>query len=274
MTDAVGVETVVTEHQAGNGGDHELVVTDVVAGYGPVPILHGVSIRAGSGHLSALIGPNGAGKSTLLKAIMGIITPRSGTVMLDDAGVHGLRPDQIVRAGIGYVPQVGDVFDHLTVAENLAVGGITAKRNRDAKREEILTLFPLLGSRMKQRARTLSGGERRILAVARALMSSPKLVIMDEPSAGLSPRAMNLVWDHLEILRSEGLALLVVEQKAKAIMTIADWVYVLVDGRNAVEASGTLMLANLHDLGRIFMGQQLTLQVAPADPEGAPTATS
>ena len=269
MTDAMNVQTAaMTTFEAGNRGRHDLVVSDVVAGYGPVPILHGVSIRAQSGQLSALIGPNGAGKSTLLKAIMGILTPRSGTITLDDVAVQGLRPDQIVRAGIGYVPQVGDVFDHLTVAENLAVGGIIAKRSREAKREEILTLFPLLGSRMKQRSRTLSGGERRILAIARALMSSPKLVIMDEPSAGLSPRAMGLVWEHLEILRSEGLALLVVEQKAKAIMTIADRVYVLVDGRNSIEASGATMLANLHDLGRIFMGQQLTLPAEPVDPEG------
>lgn len=253
------------------GAHHALVVSEVFAGYGPVPILHGVSIRAESARLVALIGPNGAGKSTLLKTIMGILTPRTGTVMLDESPVHGLRPDQIVRAGIGYVPQVGDVFDHLTVSENLAVGGIINRRNRDSRREEVLELFPLLGSRLKQRARTLSGGERRILAVARALMSSPKLVIMDEPSAGLSPRAMGLVWEHLEILRNEGLALLIVEQKAKAIMAIADWVYVLVDGRNALEASGATMLANVHDLGRIFMGQQLTLNTEPSVPEGAET---
>lgn len=239
----------------------------ITSGYGGVPVVRGVSISVGKGEIVAVIGPNGAGKSTLLKAIMGILTPRTGSIMLDAIPVHGFRPDQIVRAGIGYVPQVGDVFDHLTVAENLAVGGISARRNRDAKREEVLTLFPLLSSRLKQRARTLSGGERRILAIARALMASPKLVIMDEPSAGLSPRAMNLVWEHLEILRKEGLALLVVEQKAKAIMTIADWVYVLVDGRNALEASGATMLANIHDLGRIFMGQQLALNTEPVVPK-------
>lgn len=273
MTETTDSPTHVAPKTDGDAIRHQLVVRDVVAGYGPVPILHGVSLSAESSRLVALIGPNGAGKSTLLKTIMGILTPREGTIALDEVQVHGLRPDQIVRAGIGYVPQVGDVFDHLTVSENLAVGGIIAKHSRDAKREEILELFPLLATRMKQRARTLSGGERRILAIARALMSSPKLVIMDEPSAGLSPRAMNLVWEHLEILRREGLALLVVEQKAKAIMTIADWVHVLVDGRNALEASGSTMLENLHDLGRIFMGQQLTLNTEPKAPEGAETAT-
>lgn len=271
LTDVTKSETTPELHPTDEGRHHELVVSDVTAGYGPVPILQGVSMRAESSRLIALIGPNGAGKSTLLKAIMGILTPRTGSIVLDATPVHGFRPDQIVRAGIGYVPQVGDVFDHLTVAENLAVGGISARRNRDAKREEVLTLFPLLSSRLKQRARTLSGGERRILAIARALMGSPKLVIMDEPSAGLSPRAMNLVWEHLEILRKEGLALLVVEQKAKAIMAIADWVYVLVDGRNAVEASGATMLANIHDLGRIFMGQQLTLNTEPTAPKRVET---
>ena len=177
------------------GARHELVVIDVTAGYGPVPIIHNVNLRAESARLVALIGPNGAGKSTLLKTVMGILQPRNGAIMLDETPVGGLRPDQIVRAGIGYVPQVGDVFDHLTVAENLSVGGIIAKKTRDQKREEVLTLFPVLAPRLKQRARTLSGGERRILAIARALMSSPKLVIMDEPSAGLSPRAMSLVWE-------------------------------------------------------------------------------
>ncbi len=269
MTDSPHAVATAAPSSPRDGTRHELVVTDVTAGYGPVPIIHNVNLRAESARLVALIGPNGAGKSTLLKTIMGILHPRNGSIELDATPVQGLRPDQIVRAGIGYVPQVGDVFDHLTVAENLSVGGIIAKRTRDAKREEVLTLFPVLAPRLKQRARTLSGGERRILAVARALMGSPKLVIMDEPSAGLSPRAMNLVWEHLEILRNDGLALLVVEQKAKAIMAIADWVYVLVDGRNALEATGETMLANVHDLGRIFMGQQLTLNTGPVVPEGA-----
>ena len=269
MTESVHSTTLAVPGSDPLEARHELVIADVTAGYGPVPIIHNVNMRAESARLVALIGPNGAGKSTLLKTIMGILHPRNGSITLDEVPVGGLRPDQIVRAGIGYVPQVGDVFDHLTVGENLLVGGIIAKRTREQKREEVLALFPLLAPRLKQRARTLSGGERRILAIARALMGSPKIVIMDEPSAGLSPRAMNLVWEHLEILRSDGLALLVVEQKAKAIMAIADLVYVLVDGRNALEATGEKMLANVHDLGRIFMGQQLTLSAEPEVPEGA-----
>ena len=239
---------------------HRLRVEQVTAGYGPVPIVQQVSISTESGRLVALIGPNGAGKSTLLKAIMGILKPTSGSVLLDDRHLEGKQPEQMVRAGLGYVPQVGDVFDHLTVSENLLIGGITNKAVRDQKRDELLELFPLLASRMRQRARTLSGGERRVLAIARALMSSPEAVMMDEPSAGLSPRAMGIVWEHLVLLKAQGLALLVVEQKAKAIMEIADWVNVLVDGKNAVEASGSEMLENVHDLGRIFMGQQVTLK--------------
>ncbi|HVB05920.1 MAG TPA: ATP-binding cassette domain-containing protein [Acidimicrobiales bacterium] len=232
----------------------------LIAGYGPVPIVKEASIGTESGRLVALIGPNGAGKSTLLKAMMGLLKPQSGSVSLDGRDLTGLRPDEMVKAGIGYVPQVGDVFDHLTISENLMIGGITNKAAREHKREELLELFPLLASRMRQRARTLSGGERRVLAIARALMSSPSAILMDEPSAGLSPRAMKTVWEHLELLRSQQLALLVVEQKAKAIMEIADWVHVLVDGKNAVEASGVEMLENLHDLGRIFMGQQVVLR--------------
>lgn len=241
-------------------GTHRLRVDQLIAGYGPVPIVKEASIGTESGRLVALIGPNGAGKSTLLKAMMGLLKPQSGSVSLDGRDLTGLRPDEMVKAGIGYVPQVGDVFDHLTISENLMIGGITNKAAREHKREELLELFPLLASRMRQRARTLSGGERRVLAIARALMSSPSAILMDEPSAGLSPRAMKTVWEHLELLRSQQLALLVVEQKAKAIMEIADWVHVLVDGKNAVEASGVEMLENLHDLGRIFMGQQVVLR--------------
>ena len=232
----------------------------MIAGYGPVPIVQGASISTESGKLVALIGPNGAGKSTLLKAIMGILKPTSGSVLLDDVHLEGKQPEQMVRSGLGYVPQVGDVFDHLTISENLLIGGITNKRGRVEKRDELLELFPLLASRLRQRARTLSGGERRVLAIARALMSSPGAVMLDEPSAGLSPRAMSTVWEHLVLLREQGLALLVVEQKARAIMEIADWVNVLVDGKNAVEASGAEMLENIHDLGRIFMGQQVALK--------------
>jgi ABC-type branched-subunit amino acid transport system ATPase component len=232
--------------------NHTLAIEELVAGYGPVPIVRGVSMHTQASRLVALIGPNGAGKSTLLKAVMGLLTPTSGGVHLDGKALAGLRPEQIVRAGVGYVPQVGDVFDQMTVVENLLVGGIPSRATRDQRLEEVLDLFPLLRDRMKQRARTLSGGERRVLAIGRALMASPRVVLLDEPSAGLSPRAMGIVWEHLALLRERSIALLVVEQKAKAIMAIADWVYVLVDGKNVLEASGS-------DLGRIFMGQQITL---------------
>lgn len=261
MTETENTATSETRtNMAPSAGVHRLEVERITAGYGPVPIVKEASISTESGRLVALIGPNGAGKSTLLKSIMGLLRPSSGSVTLDGRHLEGNRPDEMVKAGLGYVPQVGDVFDHLTIAENLAIGGITNKAVRDQKRDELLELFPILASRMRQRARTMSGGERRVLAIARALMSSPQAILMDEPSAGLSPRAMGTVWEHLTLLKEQGFALLVVEQKAKAIMEIADWVHVLVDGRNAVEASGAEMLENVHDLGRIFMGQQLTLR--------------
>lgn len=236
------------------------MVENLVAGYGPVPVVRGASLSTSSGRIVSVIGPNGAGKSTLLKGLMGILRPTSGSVLLDDRRLEGLRPDQVVRAGVGYVPQVGDVFDNLSVGENLMVGGFASRAGREQRCDEVLRLFPLLASRLKQQARTLSGGERRVLAISRALMGAPRVILLDEPSAGLSPRAMGLVWEHLERLREEGLAVLIVEQKAKQILRIADWVYVLVDGANAVEAPAAELLDDLHELGRIFMGGRRHLE--------------
>ncbi|NMP24121.1 ABC transporter ATP-binding protein [Sulfobacillus harzensis] len=237
------------ESQAGR-----LAVKNLEVGYGSIPIVRGASVEVEPNRIVGIIGPNGAGKSTFLKGVMGILPPRAGTVVYDGRPLQGLRPDQIVSRGIGYVPQLRDVFDNLTVAENLDIGGHIARAGRNQRKDEIYSQFPVLAERRHQSAHTLSGGQRRLLALARALMSKPRVILLDEPSAGLSPQAMDTVWEHLGKLKDQGLALLIVEQKARALLSIADWVYVLVDGRNAVDASGAVLLDDIANLGKIFMG--------------------
>lgn len=240
-----------------NASSGTLTVQHLVVGYGPAPVVRGVSLEVRPGQITGIIGPNGAGKSTFLKGVMGIVRPSGGTVQHGGKALEGLRPDQVVLDGIAYVPQMRDVFDNLTVSENLEIGGYTVRRHRSHRKQEIYSLFPTLAERPHQQARTLSGGQRRLLALARALMSKPSIILLDEPSAGLSPQAMDAVWEHLELLRSQGLALLIVEQKARALLSIADWVYVLVDGRNAVDAAGADLLENIGNLGKTFMGDAL-----------------
>lgn len=232
-----------------------LRVTRLVVGYGPVPVVQEMSLEAAPGQILAIIGPNGSGKSTLLKGIMGIVKPSGGTVHYGDRALQGLRPDQIVRSGVGYVPQVADIFDNMTVGENLEIGGYVSRKGRPARKAEVLDLFPALAGRLKQQARTLSGGERRILAVARALMANPAVILLDEPSAGLAPAAVRYLQEHLRALREHGLGLMVVEQNVRAVLAIADWAHVLVDGENALAGTGAELGRDLQALGRVFMGE-------------------
>src|SRR5882757_1285106 len=173
-----------------------LNVSGLIAGYGAVPVVNEMSVVAGDGKMVGIVGPNGSGKSTFIKAVMGIVKPTGGTVELGGTFLHGQRPDQVVRAGIGYVPQVADIFVNLTVSENLAIGGYLHRSTREARKEYVLELFPLLAEHLKQRAGTLSGGERRLLALARSLMGYPAVILMDEPSAGLAPRMVKVLLAH------------------------------------------------------------------------------
>ena len=242
-----------------------LCVRQLVVGYGPVPVVRGVSLTAAPGQLIAVIGPNGSGKSTMVKGIMGIVRPTEGAVEYGGREFQGLRPDEIVRAGIGYVPQVADIFGNLTVSENLDIGGYTGRNGRAQRKSEVLGIFPMLGGKLKQQAQTLSGGERRTLAVARALMARPSVILLDEPSAGLAPAAVRLLQEHLRALRDSGLVLVVVEQNVRAVLAIADWVHVLVDGRSVLTGTGAELGRDLHALGRVFMGQTLPAKAPTAD---------
>jgi branched-chain amino acid transport system ATP-binding protein len=213
-----------------------------------------MSMVARDGKVVGIVGPNGSGKSTFIKAVMGIVKPTGGTVDLGGTFLHGQRPDQVVRAGIGYVPQTSDVFVNLTVSENLAIGGYLHRKTREERKEYVLGLFPLLAERLKQHAGTLSGGERRLLAIARSLMGYPAVILMDEPSAGLAPKMVKVLLSHLELLREAGITLVVVEQNVRSILSVADWTYVMVQGRPVLDGPASDLASDLPELGRIFMG--------------------
>lgn len=220
-------------------------VDNVFAGYGAAEILHGVSLTVRDREVVTIIGPNGAGKSTVLKTIMGYVTPTSGDVRLHGHAITRLAPDQRVRAGIAYVPQLENVFPTLTVWENLRMGGYLLSRREAARRMEALcSEFPLLAERRRQWVQTLSGGQRQLLALARALMTDPDVILLDEPSAALSPVMADEVFDKISDIRDRGKAVLIVEQEAERSLEISHRGYVLVDGRNAFEDDARSILHN------------------------------
>jgi branched-chain amino acid transport system ATP-binding protein len=210
-----------------------LHVSDLVAAYiRGLPVIHGVSIEVDRREIVTLIGPNGAGKSTLLKAIAGLIAREAGHVRLDGRDVTALAAHEVVAAGIGFVPQTGNVFTTLTVHENLTVGAHVVRGSLTERLERAYGLFPPLAARRALRARTLSGGERQMLAIARALMTDPAVLMLDEPTAGLAPLVVDEVFRRLRRLAESGIAVLMVEQNAKAALRISDRGYVLAEGRN------------------------------------------
>lgn len=211
-----------------------LVVENLRAGYGSMIVLQGVSVRVEKRQIAAIIGPNGAGKTTLLNAVFGLATIHSGRILLNGHDITGRRPHELVKLGIGYAPQLDNVFPNLTVEENLLVGAFT--RGKDpavtADVEEVLELFPEIKRRRNQKARFLSGGERQMLAVARALMTRPSLLLLDEPTAGLSPKAGSaLIRKVEEIQETRSVSILLVEQNVERAFEISDSAYVLVSGR-------------------------------------------
>ena len=220
-----------------------LEVRDVVAGYGEADVLRGVSLSLPPGAFVTVIGPNGAGKSTLLKTIYGLLRPRSGTIRLD--GEHelaGRKPHDLTRLGLNYVPQIDNVFPSMTVLENLEIGALTAGRARKERVQRMLEWFPLLRARRRQRAGTLSGGQRKLLALARSLVTEPKLLLLDEPSAGLAPAAVDEVFAKLAEIRERGIAIVMVEQNARRSLALSDYGYVLDAGRNRYEGPGGELL--------------------------------
>ncbi|TML89867.1 MAG: ABC transporter ATP-binding protein [Actinobacteria bacterium] len=222
-----------------------LEVEDLQAGYGEALVLRGVSLRAEPGELVAIIGPNGAGKSTLLKVVYGLLGARSGAVRYEGEEVTGTAPDALTRLGLNYVPQLGNVFPSLSIAENLLIGASSLPRaSRRSAVDDLYERFPALAERRRQRAGTLSGGQRKLLAVARALATRPRTLLLDEPSAGLSPQAVQLVFDKLQEVNSDGIAIVMVEQNARRALALADRGYVLDMGRNAYEGEGRALLAD------------------------------
>ena len=227
----------------------------LTAGYGKMPILHEVSLIIAPGELVAVIGPNGAGKSTAFKVIVGFLKPTQGRVLFDGDDITGRRPDQVLRRGLAYVPQGRIVFPQMTVLENLEMGGYIERnpaRIREAL-ERVYALFPILAERRRQKAGTMSGGEQQMVAIGRALMTTPKLVLLDEPSLGLSPKYVSLIFEKLVEMKRAGYTLMLVEQNAAKALSVADRAYVLELGRNRFEGSGRTLLAD-PEVKRLYLG--------------------
>jgi ABC-type branched-subunit amino acid transport system ATPase component len=218
---------------SGDSSEPTLVAEDIRAGYGAGDIIHGVSVQVAPGTVASVVGPNGSGKSTLLQALCGVVTPSSGRVRLGERDLTGLPPEEVARAGVGYVPQVDDVFAPLTVRENLEMGGyLLAGREVAGRVERVTGVFPRLGTMLTRRAGRLSGGERKMLAMGRVLMLEPAVFLLDEPTANLAPQvAGELLTGHVRALAEAGAAVLIVEQRARAVLAISDYTYVLGGGQ-------------------------------------------
>jgi ABC-type branched-subunit amino acid transport system ATPase component len=235
-------------------GDGRLLHTeDVVAGYLPeVDILTGVSIDVREGEIVTVIGPNGAGKSTLIKTIFGLLRPREGRVVFRGREISGRRPHDISRLGLSYVPQLDNVFPTLTVEENLEMGSFDRSRT-DEQIARMYEIFPRLGERTGQQAGTMSGGERQMVAMARALMPDPELLLLDEPSAGLAPAFVDAIFERIEQINRQGVTIVMVEQNARRALAMSDRGYVLDVGQNRFEGPGEQLL---HDpkVAELYLG--------------------
>lgn len=225
----------------------------ITAGYDGPPILDDVTVAAEAGQTTVILGPNGAGKSTLAKAIVGLLRIRAGRVHLAGADVTGVPPHKLVRRGLGYLPQLANVFDAMSVQENLEMGGYTRKGELRARMAEVLELFPDLAADKRKKASDMSGGQQRMLALARLLMTEPVAAILDEPTAGLSPLYAERVWQQIDRIRGTGVALLVVEQNASLAIEHADSVCLLAQGRNALSGRASELRGHA-EVARILVG--------------------
>ncbi len=231
-----------------------LTVSGIVAGYTSADhILKGLDFTVEPGEIVCIIGPNGAGKSTLLKTVAGLLVPSQGSITLQGKTVAGLPPPDLARLGIAYVPQENNVFPTMTVRENLEMGGYVDPKQIPRRMDEAMQRFPVLGRKRRQAARTLSGGERQLLAMGMALMVAPVLLLLDEPSAGLSPKAAEELFAQIHSINQGGLAVALVEQNANEALAIADRAYVLVDGRNGATGVASTLAAD-PEIRRIFLG--------------------
>jgi len=234
-------------------GEALLEVQAVTAGYDQMEILHDVSIRVGDGEVVTLIGPNGAGKSTLLKTIFGLLRPTRGSIRFRGEDIAGLPPKLLVRRGLAYVPQVDNVFPSLTLEENLQMGAVVLDGDVRPRMEEVLRLFPALSDRRRQKVGTMSGGERQMAAIGRALMLEPVFLLLDEPSAALSPIMAETVFDRIRDINGRGVTVLLVEQNAREALRLSHRGYVLAGGQQRLEGAGEALLADA-EVKRLYLG--------------------
>ena len=234
--------------------DIALDVQGVTAGYVPdLPILHDVSIQEVRGTVTVIIGPNGAGKSTLVKAVAGLLPVSSGTILQGVEDITNIRPDQMAAHGIAYVPQSDNIFRNLTIGQNLDLALRREKVDQAARRAELLMQFPVLADKLTEKAGALSGGQRQFLAIAMALATRPQLILMDEPSAGLAPKAAGEVLEMARALTETGTTILLVEQNVNQALRLADQCYIFAEGRNQVDGKATDLLGN-SVIADIFLG--------------------
>ena len=230
-----------------------LSMEGITGGYGEADILEDVTMSVGRDEIVVIVGPNGAGKSTAMKSVFGLLTIRAGKLLFDGDDITGWAPNRIVQRGICYVPQVDNIFREMSIHENLEMGGFLKKGDLSAAYDRVYTLFPDLKERRKTLAGSLSGGQRQMVAMGRALMLDPKLLLLDEPTAGLSPRYMEQIFRICRDVRATGVAILLVEQHAKQALAFADRGYVLAAGRNRHEGTGADLLAD-REVAEMFLG--------------------
>ena len=230
-----------------------LAIEGLKAGYGDTTILQGVDLTAEAGELAVIVGPNGAGKSTLIKALFGLVATQAGHARFAGSDITGAAPERLVALGMAYVPQERNVFPTLSVAENLEMGAFTVRGAIAPLIEAQYALFPELGRRRRQLVGEMSGGQRQMVALARALMTQPKLLLLDEPTAGLAPKIMMEIFTHIREINRTGVAVLMVEQNARLALEMADRGYVLAAGRNRFSGSGAELLAN-RQMAEAFLG--------------------
>ncbi|MDR7434086.1 MAG: ABC transporter ATP-binding protein [Armatimonadota bacterium] len=230
-----------------------LEVRELWVGYNDVSVIRGVTLEVPAGEATAVLGPNGSGKTTLFRALVGLLRPRSGSILFEGVPLNGLRPPQVVQRGIVYVAAERELFPQLTVLENLELGAYCCPRAFQSRLELVFELFPRLAERRSQRAGTLSGGEQQMLAIARALMAQPKLLLLDEPSTGLAPLLVAELYRRLEALRREGVTILLAEQQVGAALSLCARVYVLKEGRVAF-CGGASSLRGSSELRKAYLG--------------------